>query len=161
MHAEWINCLTGVRGRIDVFPAEMLADDGTPGVTFLRSRDGSLEIRPDFRAAETRLDGNVMLEPASLETGVPAALQLGRRLIALCAAEDGADEDWAEHYRFPLWTLFETETLEAIETVRVPAELPDAFRRSGLPEKDCGASPYGLPVVFPLAQAMKILAESV
>lgn len=153
---EWINCLTGVRGAIGVFPADMRAEDGAPGVSFRRSEAGLLYVCPDFRGKSVRIDGRVALTPAELEPDVPVALQMGRRLLALCAVVGGDGENWAAHYRPRLWTLFEAETLEALETVRAPEELSVALARSGLPAEECCASPYGLPVVFPLPQVLEI-----
>lgn len=156
MRIEWINCLSGYTGCISAFPSDMLADDDAPGVSFRESSTGEISVCPDFRAREIFIDGKIALEPKLLESGVPAALQLGRRLIALCAVSAAGGEGWARDHRFPLWTLFETETLEALETVRVPADLPAALERSRMPEAECAASPYGLPVLFPMPQLRKI-----
>lgn len=153
---EWINCLTGVRGSIGFFPADMLAEDGAPGVSFRRSAAGRLCVCPDFRGKSVRIDGRVALTPVELEPGDPVALQMGRRLLALCAADGADEENWAAHYRPRLWTLFESEMLDALETVRSPEEIPGALARSGLPAADCCVSPCGLPVAFPLPQVLEL-----
>lgn len=160
MRIEWINCLTGVCGTVSVFPAEMLSEGNTPGVSFRSTSAGDVSICPDFRAREIFIDGEIALAPKMLEAGVPVTLQMGRRLLVLCAVSAAGGDGWAQNYRFPLWTLFETETLEALETVRVPAELPAALKRSRMPEAECGASPYGLPVVFPLAQVLPLFVPA-
>ncbi len=143
--AEWINCLTGIRGAIDVFPAEMAAPDGSPGVAFRFGADGGIEIVPDFRSREIFLGEKLMLGSERLEEEVPVILRMGRRLLALCVVRSRAS-GWAERYRFPLWTLFEAETFEAVETVRSPSDVPAAMKRNGLAPEECLVSPYGLTV---------------
>ena len=144
---EWINCLSGVRGAIEIFPAEMAAADGSPGVVFRLGR-GGIELVPDFRSREIFLDGKLMLGAAQLEVDVPVMLRMGQRLLALCSVRS-RESDWSANYRFPLWTLFETETFEAAETVRVPADIPAALKRNALAPEKCLVAPFGLNVAVP------------
>lgn len=146
---EWINCLSGVRGAIEFFPAEMAASDGSPGVVFRYGRDrAGIEIASDFRSREIFLGEKLMLGATQLEDDVPVLLRMGRRLLALCCVRS-RESEWAKLYRFPLWTLFEAETFEAAETVRVPADVPAAMKRNALAPEKCLVSPFGLNVAVP------------
>lgn len=156
MQVEWINCLTGIRGKIELFPAELLAGDGRACVVLRIGENGYVRVCPDFRAEEVRLDGRLMLGSEPLEPGVPVVLQMKKSLLALCVPAEGS-EAWAAHYRFPLWTIFEPETLEAVATVRNAAEIPAALERNGLAPSDCLAAPYGLPLCVPLAQIFELI----
>jgi len=154
---EWINCLTGFRGSVETFPAELLAADGEPGATF-RFDGATVKICPDFRASEIYFCGKIVTTPVALEAGLPVILQMRGRVISLCACDErGNGADWANEYRFPLWTLFEPETFEPIETVRSPEDIPAALKRSGLAAHECLISPYGLPVAVPLSQVFEML----
>ena len=152
LRVEWINCLSGVRGSVGTFPAEMSGF----GVSFRIGASGGAEIVPDFRADAVFLNEELLLGAAPLEAGVPVFLRTRARLLACCVPR-GNDDDWAALYRFPLWTLFEPETFEAIETVRAPAEIPAALKRNGVSAEDCLASPYGLPACVPLASVYGML----
>lgn len=135
----------------------MLADGTAPGISFRLSGRYGLKVTPDFRAKDIRLDGKVLLGARELELNVPVILRMGKTLLALCAVNDESGCDWARDYRFPLWTLFDPETLDAVETVRVPAEISGALARNALDAEDCLASPYGLPVCVPLSQIEDLL----
>ena len=157
MRVEWINCLTGFRGSVETFPAEFPGIGGAPGIV-LRFDGVSVKIFPDFRAGEIRFAGKVATEPFALAFGEPGILQMSGRILAFCAISGNcAGEDWANDYRFPLWTIFEPETFEPIETVRAPAEIPAALKRAGLAPSDCLAAPYGLPAAIPLPQVFDAL----
>lgn len=158
MRVEWINCLTGFRGSVETFPAELLAANGEGGAVF-RFDGTSVKICPDFRTAGIHFCGKIVTTPVALEVDLPVILQMRGRIIVLCACDGQKDgvEDWASEYRFPLWTLFEPETFEPIETVRTPKEIPAALKRAGLDADECLASPYGLPVAVPLAQIFDTL----
>lgn len=152
---QWINCLSGVRGKISVFPAEMPANDNAPGISLrVSSEDGNVRVCPDFRAEKIFLDGELLLSPAILANDLPAILRMGKTLLAFCVS---ASDEWAEEYRFPLWTLFEPETFEPIETVRAPADVPAALARNRLREEECLVSPYGLPVAVGLEHVADLL----
>lgn len=150
MIVEWIHCLNGIRGSIAAFPAEMCADGNRPGATFRLAENG-VRIYPDFRAKDIFFNGKKVFSSALLETGVPAFLRLGKTLIVACAKSSASREDWAEHYRFPLWTLFEPETFEAIECVRAPSEIRAALERHRLNPGDCLVAPYGITATIPLS----------
>lgn len=151
MLVEWIHCLSGKRGKITVFPAAVSADGNNPGVT-LRLAENGVKICPDFRAKDISFNGKKVLSSALLEPGVPAFLRMGKSLLVASCAKNATDEtDWAAHYRFPLWTLFEPETLDGITCVRSPAEIPDALARHGLAAENCLVAPYGITATIPLA----------
>lgn len=161
MRVETIDCLTGTRGEIANFPAELRCADGSAGAHLRLAPDGNgVCVSADFRASGVRFAGKTLLGAETLAAGVPAILQLKDRVIALCVPAAGEGENsahWSAHYRFPLWTLFEPETFEAIAAVRSPDEIPAALQRERLEPRDCLAAPYGVPVSVPLAQIFEIL----
>lgn len=161
MRVETIDCLAGTRGEITDFPSQLRCGDGAAGAHLRLAADGNgVCVSADFRANGVRFAGKTLLGSERLAVGVPAILQLKDRVIALCvpAADEGENSvHWSAHYRFPLWTLFEPETFEAIATVRSPAEIPAALQRDRLEPQDCLAAPYGVPVSVPLAQIFEIL----
>lgn len=149
MLVEWIHCLSGKRGKITVFPAAVFADGNNPGVT-LRLAENGIRICPDFRAKDISFNGKKVLSFALLEPDVPAFLRMGKSLLVACAKNATDGIDWAAHYRFPLWTLFEPETLDGITCVRSPAEIPDALARYDLAAENCLVAPYGITATIPL-----------
>lgn len=161
MRVEMTDCLTGTPGEIVKFPADLRCADGSAGVQLRLAAGGNgVCVSADFRASGVRLGGKTLLGAEMLAPGVPVILQLKDRVIALCvpaAGEGETSRHWAAHYRFPLWTLFEPETFEAIATVRSPAEIPAALERDRLEPEDCLAAPYGLSVSVPLAQIFTLL----
>lgn len=155
MRVEWIHCFSGKRGSVSAFPAEMLSDGNQPGITF-RLCDNGVKIHPDFRAKEIFFNGKKVLASALLESGVPAFLRMGKTLLAVCAVCSTDNTDWTEHYRFPIWTLFEPETLNALETVRAPADILPVLKRLDLAPKDCLVAPYGLTMTIPLSDILDL-----
>lgn len=149
MLVEWIHCLNGKRGKITAFPAEMLTDGNRPGVAFRLTGNG-IKIYPDFRAENVAFNGKKVLSSAVLEPGVPAFLRMGKTLLVVCAKAASDKTDWSAHYRFPLWTLFEPETLDGITCVRSPSEIPAALKRYDLSPETCLVSPYGITATIPL-----------
>lgn len=157
MELEWINCLTGICGKITVFPAEMVAGETDPGVSFRVADSRGVTVIPDFRAKEITLNGKILLGSALLTAGEPAVLRMGKTLLALCTIGAEEDRGWRKAYKFPLWTIFDSETFDALETVRVPADIPDALSRNNADVEECLVSPYGLPVCIPFLKVRDLL----
>lgn len=157
LHLEWIHCLNGRRGVISIFPAEMVAEKGTPGLTFRLSGTG-VKISPDFRAKNISVNGKTVLSSARLEPDVPAFLRMGKTLLAVCVTEK-QNGDWANYYRFPLWTIFDPETLEPLGTVRSPREIPDLLKNERRTPENCLASPYGLTLTIPLDRILDLFEK--
>ena len=149
MRVEWIHCLRGRRGVISAFPAEMLAEKGAPGVTFRLSENG-VKIYPDFRARNVSVNGKTVLSSALLEPDVPAFLRMGKNLLVVCATNK-PDSLWVKYYRFPLWTIFEADSFDAVATVRSPQEIPEIVKRERLSQNECLVAPYGLTATIPFA----------
>lgn len=148
MKLQWINCLSGVRGEIEHFPAEMLSEGDAYGIGFTPNEHGGISVVVDFRANDVVVGENCSPGVYPLEMNVPVIVRVGETLLAVCMAES---RDWSKAYRFPLWTIFDAESLEVVETVREPSEVDAAVERSGIEEEECFVSPYGLPLTVPLS----------
>jgi energy-coupling factor transporter ATP-binding protein EcfA2 len=158
-----VDCVNGAREQTGSFP-HVLRDTGAGAqraAVQVRSEQGALVLSPiaagSSGATMVCINSDPLREAVLLPERQVFSLQLGRRLLLLCATTDAAAlAAWPPEFEPGLWQVFNTATGEILGEVAL-ADIPALVVGRSWPLELCAACPKGLGTGFHLAQLLSAL----
>ena len=145
---QWVNCLTGTRGTLDIFPVFFPSDEAAPAVSVL-TFDDRLILEPSP-------PGSCYVNGAHLahrfEIIEALTLQTPHGLFVLSPLQ----ADTIAQARTDLWVLFDAHTGEQLGEFP-PADLLASAQLLGRAHDSLACTPIGLEIGFSLAQIAPLL----